>query len=65
MYRFNERDLDGFPISTEDLEPFYEELTAHIGICGKTDDLEPYFGNSKGLLPPMRVSKFAADLLER
>jgi choline dehydrogenase-like flavoprotein len=65
VYRFNERDLDGFPISTEDLEPFYEELTAHIGICGKTDDLEPYFGNGNGLLPPMRLSKFAADLLER
>ena len=65
VYRFNGRDLDGFPISAEDLEPYYEELTAHIGICGKSDDLEPWFGNGRDLLPPMKLSKFAADLLER
>ncbi len=65
VYRFNRRDLEGFPISTADLEPFYEELTAHIGICGKTDDLEPWFGNGTGLLPPMKLPKFSADLLER
>jgi choline dehydrogenase-like flavoprotein len=65
VYRFNRRDLEGFPIGTGDLEPFYEELTAHIGICGKTDDLEPWFGNGRGLLPPMKLPKFSADLLER
>lgn len=65
VYRFTESDLQGFPIGAAELEPFYDELTAHMGICGSEDDLKPYFGNGAGLLEPIRLSGFAADLLER
>ena len=65
VFRFTPRDLDGFPISAADLEPFYNEIAAHIGISGTHDDLAPYFGAEPQLLPPMRITKMASDILER
>jgi choline dehydrogenase-like flavoprotein len=65
VFRFTPRDLDGFPIAAGDLEPFYNEIAAHIGISGARDDLEPYFGAEPQLLPPMRISLLASDILER
>ena len=65
VYRFNAADLAGFPISPEDLRPFYDEAGAHIGISGANDDLEPYFGRDEELQPPLRLSAFFADLLSR
>jgi choline dehydrogenase-like flavoprotein len=65
VFRFAPRDLDGFPIDAGDLEPFYNEIAAHIGISGARDDLEPYFGAEPQLLPPMRISLLASDILER
>ena len=62
---FTPRDLDGFPIAAGDLEPFYNEIAAHIGISGARDDLAPYFGVEPQLLPPMRISRLASDILER
>jgi choline dehydrogenase-like flavoprotein len=65
VYRFDDRDLHDFPIVAADLEPYYNELTEHIGISGANDDLVPYFGRDPALLPPMRMTRLAADLLER
>jgi len=55
VYRFNDQDLESFPIKTIDLEPYYDILTSHIGISGTTDDLEPFHGPSKALLPPLKL----------
>lgn len=63
VYRFTARDLAGFPISAEDLRPFYDVLTAHIGVSGANDDLEPWFDRDPALQPPLRLSAFFADLL--
>jgi len=65
VFRFAPRDLEGFPIAAGDLEPFYDEIAAHIGISGARDDLEPYFGVEPQLLPPMRISLLASDILKR
>jgi choline dehydrogenase-like flavoprotein len=65
VFRFTQRDLDGFPIAASDLEPFYNQIGAHIGISGVSDDLEPYFGVEPHLLPPTRIPRLAADILER
>jgi choline dehydrogenase-like flavoprotein len=65
VYRFDDRDLDHFPIAATDLEPYYNELTEHIGISGANDDLAPHFGHDRGLLPPLRMTRLAADLLDR
>jgi choline dehydrogenase-like flavoprotein len=66
VLRYNGRDLDGFPISAADLEPYYDELTAHMGINGATqDDLTSYLGSSAGLQPPFPLSPIVARFLRR
>ena len=63
VYRFNDRDLQNFPVSARDLTPYYDQLTSHIGISGANDDLQRYFGHDEGLQEPMRISRFAAEFL--
>jgi len=65
VYRFTDRDLRGFPISVEDLQPFYDELTSRIGVSGANDDLDPYFAHDDALLPPLALSPLFSDLLAR
>src|ERR1035438_5191526 len=54
VFRFTGKDLEGFPINVADLEPFYDEISNHMGISGANDDLASYFGAEPHLLPPMR-----------
>lgn len=56
LYRYNDYDLEGFPITERDLAPYYDKLTKEIGISGTDDDLTPYFGPSTNLQPPLRMS---------
>jgi choline dehydrogenase-like flavoprotein len=63
VFRFTDRDLAGFPLTAGQLRPYYDELTAHIGVSGANDDLAPYFERDEGLLPPLRLSSFFADLM--
>jgi choline dehydrogenase-like flavoprotein len=65
VFRFNARDLAGFPVTEQELAPYYDELTAHLGVSGRNDDLSEYFGTDPGLLPPIRLSAMAADILAR
>lgn len=66
VFRYNEEDLSGFPISRNDLTPFYDELTEHIGINGcDADDLTDYFGSTHGLQPPFDLSPLVAGFLRR
>ena len=48
VYRFNNQDLKGYPITSEELGPFYDELIKHIGVSGSTDDLAQFFGGTSG-----------------
>ncbi len=63
VYRFTSRDLEGFPVRQSELDPFYDELTRHIGVSGANDDLIRFFGEDKELQPPLELSRFALDLL--
>jgi choline dehydrogenase-like flavoprotein len=65
VYRFNSADLEGFPLGAEELAPYYDSLTEHIGVSGTNDDLVPYFGADSGLMPPVRITRFAEDLLRQ
>lgn len=63
VFRFNARDLEGFPIGPADLEPWYDVLSRHIGIDGENDDLAASFGEEPELQPAPELSRFASDLL--
>lgn len=56
LYRYNDQDLEGFPIRAKDLNFYYDKLTQEIGISGDEDDLAPFFGSTKSLLPPIKLS---------
>lgn len=66
VFRYNEDDLSGFPISAADLAPLYDELTDHIGINGSSqDDLTSYFGSTYELQPPFELSPLLSAFLRR
>ncbi len=65
LYRFTRADLDGFPIGQEDLDPYFDRLTSFIGISGADDDLSPFFGSARDLLPPVRLSHNIGRLYDR
>lgn len=63
VFRFNDRDLRDFPLAAADLDPFYDEITAHIGVSGASDDLDPWFGPGQGLMAPLALSCLGRELL--
>lgn len=65
LYRFTDRDLEGFPINRDELSPYYDRLTEEIGISGEADDLTPFFGEENGIQPPLRLSEKADRLYGR
>ncbi len=64
-YRFDDADLEGFPVTAQELEPFYDIATEHMGISGADDDTTPFFGSTAGLLPPLELGFIGNDLLSR
>ena len=65
LYRFTADDLAGFPISVLDLEPYYDAITAKVGISGADDDLSRFFGSVRGLLPPVALGANGRAVLRR
>ncbi len=56
LYRWISADLQDFPITLAELEPYFDTLTAEIGISGADDDLAEFFGSAAGLQPPLELS---------
>jgi choline dehydrogenase-like flavoprotein len=65
LYRFTTRDLAGFPIALADLEPYYDVITAKVGISGTDDDLSPFFGSTHGLQPALKIDANGETILRR
>jgi len=65
VYRFDDADLAGFPLRAADLDPFYDEITQHIGISGREDDLARFHGSARGLQPPLELSAVGREILDR
>jgi len=63
VYRYNDRDLKGFPVKEFELLPYYERLSKELGISGKNDDLAPYFGYDDLLQKPLRLSANAQKFM--
>jgi hypothetical protein len=63
--RFTADDLAGFPLSVLDLEPYYDAITAKVGISGADDDLSRFFGSVRGLLPPVALGANGHAVLRR
>lgn len=64
VYRFDDRDLAGYPLKAQDLSTYYDDVEREIGISGVEDDLARFHG-SQHLLPPLDLGRVARDLLGR
>jgi choline dehydrogenase-like flavoprotein len=59
-------DLEGWPVSAEDLAPSYRAIAARIGISGShDDDMAAFYGASGELLPAPPIGPTAELLLRR
>jgi len=65
VYRFTSNDLRHFPLPPGGLDSYYDELTDLMGIAGEEDDLARFMTPSRNLLPPLRLSRFFAEMLHR
>jgi len=65
VFRYDDRDLAGFPVAAAELDPFYDELTRCLGVSGAADDLAPFFGSAADLQPPLPLSRLASGFLRR
>jgi choline dehydrogenase-like flavoprotein len=65
LYRFTTSDLSEFPIAPGDLEPYYDAITAKVGLSGTDDDLSRFFGPARGLQPPVKIDGSGRALLKR
>ena len=65
LYRYDDRDLEDFPIESRDLAPYFDRLTEEIGISGENDDLTPFFGKDELLQKPLYPSANAAKIMQK
>ena len=64
-YPFNEKDLNGFPISLAELLPHYSKVSDRVGIIGTDDDLSPFFPRHEHLLPPLELDENSEFLVRK
>ena len=57
-------ELSKSAMDAAEVDAFYGELSAHMGISGCSDDLDRFFGDATGLMPPLRISSFYRTLLK-
>jgi hypothetical protein len=55
VFPFVERDFDGWPVGLEDMSEYYAEIADEIGISGKHDELNSYFGEDFVNRPPIDI----------
>ena len=68
LFRYNDTDLaevGDWPIDAGDLEPYYADLEAHIGIAGIADDMHHFLGETENMLPPAPMVPAANYLLTK
>ena len=63
-YPFNDDDLQDFPFSYEEIEPYYDEVSHRIGITGTKDSLIDFFPFHNNLMPPIDLDEHSQVLLE-
>ena len=63
--RFANPDMDGWPITEQDLAPHYEAVASRIGISGARDDLLAYYGECGTLQPPLEMDGNGRALMSR
>jgi len=62
----DQQDLQGWPLTADELAPSYRAVTERIGISGSTDDdMAAFYGVSGPVLPPLPIGPTASVMLQR
>ena len=64
VYPFNDHELSNFPLSYDELAPYYDLVSRRIGVTGEADDLARFMPVHDALLEPLDLDEHA-DLLLR
>lgn len=56
MFPFAGRDFAGWPVSAEEMAPYYRLIADRVGVCGEPDALTTYFRNDYINRPPLQTS---------
>jgi choline dehydrogenase-like flavoprotein len=62
-YPFNDHELREFPFDYAEIEPYYSEVAARIGVSGASDDLARFYPVHPHLLSPLRLDEQSDQLL--
>src|SRR5262245_41811354 len=63
VYPLNDQELQEFPFSYSDIEPYYSEVARRIGVAGVSDDLAKFYPVHENLMEPLRLDKHSERLL--
>lgn len=65
-YPFSQRDLEPFPITLSDLEPYYHWVAEEIGVSGSsTDDLAGLLPKHEFIQDPLQLDPLSDHILQR
>jgi choline dehydrogenase-like flavoprotein len=64
VYPFNDAELEAFPLSYAELEPWYSRVAERIGICAQDDDLARFFPLHGNVIPPLRLDENSQQLVQ-
>ena len=63
VYPYNNSELVDFPLSYEDLEPYYNEVARRIGVTGVKDDLAQFLPYHQAIMEPLELDPHSKLLL--
>ena len=64
VYPFNDDELANFPLSYEDLAPYYKLVAQRIGISGTADDLARFTPVHESLMDPLELDEHSRVLVQ-
>jgi choline dehydrogenase-like flavoprotein len=64
-YEFSENDLRDFPFGFDELRPYYDDVSRHIGISGQHDDIARFSPFTASYLAPLPLDAHSDRLLKR
>ena len=64
-YPLNDAELADFPLTYDDLAPYYARVARRIGVSGESDDLADVMPVHDGLQAPLRLDPHGQHLYER
>ena len=65
VYEFSEEDLSDFPISINEITPFFKSVADEVGVSGSNDDLTRFFSKSPYLMPPLDLPRSHERFMEK